>query len=35
LPVSFLCFEHVHQLGAYRIPRETGLLIPIWLTGYL
>jgi hypothetical protein len=23
-----LCFEHVDNLGAYRIPSETGLLIP-------
>jgi len=29
LPVSFsLCLEHVETLGAYRIPQETGLLIP-------
>ncbi|MFZ3188548.1 MAG: hypothetical protein WB523_03535, partial [Candidatus Sulfotelmatobacter sp.] len=26
-PLS-LCFEHVDNLGAYRIPSETGLLIP-------
>jgi hypothetical protein len=24
----YLCFEHVDNLGAYRIPPETGLLIP-------
>ena len=24
----FLCLEHVKHLGAYRIPQETGLLIP-------
>jgi hypothetical protein len=23
-----LCFEHVDNFGAYRIPSETGLLIP-------
>jgi len=32
LPVSFisylLCFEHVDNLGVYRIPSETGLLVP-------
>jgi hypothetical protein len=24
----YLCLEHVDNLGAYRIPPETGLLIP-------
>jgi hypothetical protein len=30
LPVSFIscAFERVDNLGAYRIPPETGLLIP-------
>src|SRR6516165_11467712 len=27
----FLCLRARRTLGAYRIPRETGLLIPIWL----
>jgi len=28
LPVSFLRLERVVSMGAYRIPLETGLLIP-------
>ena len=28
----YLCFEHVGNLGAYRIPSETGLLIPSGFT---
>jgi hypothetical protein len=27
-----LCFEHIDNLGAYRIPAETGLLISTSLT---
>jgi hypothetical protein len=34
LPVSFIscAFERVDNLGAYRIPPETGLLIPSVMT---
>ncbi|HWY55395.1 MAG TPA: hypothetical protein VNZ03_13075, partial [Terriglobales bacterium] len=30
----YLCFEHVDNLGAYRIPPETGLLIPSGFDSY-
>jgi hypothetical protein len=37
LPVSFISlrFERVDNLGAYRIPPETGILIPSGFNSYV
>jgi hypothetical protein len=37
LPVSFIscAFERVDNLGAYRIPPETGILIPSGFVNHL
>ena len=37
MPVSFISlrFERVDNLGAYRIPPETGILIPSDFNSYL